>query len=125
MDMEHATDMEHPVLVGHSGDPAVEDGFVGPVARSWPGDNVQSLSGSSRSQVLDPSPPPTHTEISRQSHDQEPSEQNQSTAAATSDRRDPNNGWCTRVATAFAHEPCQTTHASATSCSRYTSRPWR
>ena len=44
MDMEHATDMEHPALVGHSGDPAVEDGFVGPVARSWPGDNNQSLS---------------------------------------------------------------------------------
>jgi hypothetical protein len=112
--------MEHPALAGHSADPAVEDGFVGPVARSWPGDNIQSLSGSSRSQVLDHSPHPTHAKMPRQSHIRAAPEQSRNPAAATTDSRDPKNGWCTPVAIAFARRHPQITHAHATSCGVYT-----
>ncbi len=115
MDMEHATGMEHPALAGHSGDPAVEDGYVGPVARSWPGDNVQSLSGSSKSQVLDHCPHPTRAKMSRQSHIRvDTPEQSRNPAAATTDSGDPKNGWCTPVAIAFARRHPQITHARAT-----------
>jgi len=107
-------DMEYSTLVGLSGYPVVEGGFVGPVGSSWPEQDVESLSGSARIQAQDHSPDPTHTKMPRQSHNREPAEQDRSTATATHDSRHPKNDGGTADLVAFAHRYPQIPHARAT-----------
>jgi hypothetical protein len=113
-------DMEHETLISRSGDTVADDGFVDPVGRSWPRDNVESLSGSTRTQALEYSPHPAPTEMSRQPHDRKALKLNLRTAIAVRDSHDPKDDRDSWLCVATAHRHPEITHAHATSCGMYT-----
>jgi hypothetical protein len=109
--------MEYETVVGPSGDPAFVGGLVVFAGRSCSEYDIQFLSESPGTQAQDQSPHQTHTNRPRQMHDQEPPGQDLSCTGAT---HDPEKDHDMDIRVAFAHEPCQITHAHATSCGMYT-----
>jgi len=81
----YSTDMEYETVVGLSGDPALVGGFVVVVGRSCSEYDIQFPSKSHRTQAQNHSPHPTHTNGPRQTHDQEPPEQDLSRMIAAHD----------------------------------------
>jgi len=112
--------MEHETLISYSGDSVADDGFVEPVGRSWPEDNVESLPGSTRAQTQEHCPYPIFTEMPRQSHDRKAPELNRSTVIAARDSDNPKDDRDSGLLVATAYRHPQITHAHATSCGMYT-----
>jgi len=81
--------MKHSTLIGHSGDPAVDGGVGHSAGCLWPGNNVQAMSRSTRTQAQERSPQLAQTKMPRQAHDGERPEQAPNAATPTSDGHDP------------------------------------
>lgn len=103
------------MLIGLSGDLAVDGGFIVPVGRSCPEHNAQPLIGSARTQALDHSPHLIYPKMPRRSQDRERSEQTLSTTTPDYDSHDRIHDHDADLLVANARRHLQITHAHATS----------